>query len=254
MILQKDDKSGWNAWQAFLVTQGNTDLVCDGIPGPTTTAATKAFQSANGLTADGIVGDGTLAAAKAKGFGGLDVPAVVTSKPIVVPSDSHLAIFPVSDRVTQINQAMLARVAPQLQVKVRAFMAAAAADGKGLQVVQSLRTITEQNALFAQGRTKPGKVVTDARGGQSLHNFGCAIDMAVLDASGNIAKDARGEWDDSQYPPFHEWAAAAGLEWGGAWSHFKDMPHVQWTNGMTLAQIQGLYRQGGLGEVWKRLG
>ena len=39
-----------------------------------------------------------------------------------------------------------------------------------IRIVQSLRTIEEQNELFAQGRTKPGKIVTNAKGGSSYHN------------------------------------------------------------------------------------
>ena len=44
----------------------------------------------------------------------------------------------------------------------------------------TLRTIKEQNDLYAQGRTKPGKIVTNAKGGQSYHNYGLAIDIVLL--------------------------------------------------------------------------
>ena len=47
-------------------------------------------------------------------------------------------------------------------------------------IVSTLRTFAEQDELYAQGRTKPGKRVTNAKGGQSLHNYGVAIDFALL--------------------------------------------------------------------------
>jgi len=52
--------------------------------------------------------------------------------------------------------------------------------GVAVRIVQGLRTIEEQNSLYAQGRTKPGKIVTNAKGGQSYHNYGMAIDFALL--------------------------------------------------------------------------
>ncbi len=60
-----------------------------------------------------------------------------------------------------------------------------------IRIVQGLRTIAEQDALYAQGRTKPGKIVTNARGGSSYHNYGVAIDFAIL-----IDKDGNGTYDE----------------------------------------------------------
>jgi len=58
---------------------------------------------------------------------------------------------------------------------------------QGLKVIitQALRTNEEQNELYAQGRTKPGNIVTNAKGGQSMHNYGLAIDFAPV-VNGNI--------------------------------------------------------------------
>lgn len=88
-------------------------------------------------------------------------------------------------------------------------------------LTQGLRTHKEQDALYAQGRTKPGKVVTNARGGQSLHNYGLAFDVAFRDAKGNI------DWDD--LTPFRRFAVIAkgnGLAWGGDWRR-PDYPHFE---------------------------
>src|SRR6478736_3448878 len=57
-----------------------------------------------------------------------------------------------------------------------------------LRIVQGLRTIEEQDALYAQGRTIPGKVVTKAKGGSSYHNYGLAIDLVEI-------KDLKANWD-----------------------------------------------------------
>lgn len=98
-------------------------------------------------------------------------------------------------------------------------------------LTQTLRTKTEQNALYAQGRTKPGKVVTNARGGQSLHNYGLAFDIAFKDAHGNIL------WDVPHFARFAKIAKANGLAWGGDWKSFKDYPHFD-PPGMTWQKAQ----------------
>ncbi|HVG34723.1 MAG TPA: peptidoglycan-binding protein, partial [Pyrinomonadaceae bacterium] len=66
------------------------------------------------------------------------------------------------------------KVHPELAKRVRMLIDNLAKAGMQIEVVQGLRTFAEQDALFAQGRTKPGKVVTNARGGQSNHNYGLA--------------------------------------------------------------------------------
>ena len=54
-----------------------------------------------------------------------------------------------------------------------------------LRVTQGLRTIAEQDELYAQGRTKPGKIVTNAKGGKSNHNSGLAIDVCIVNCDGS---------------------------------------------------------------------
>lgn len=109
-----------------------------------------------------------------------------------------------------------------------------------VRIVQGLRTIEEQNALYAQGRTKPGNIVTNAKGGSSYHNYGLAIDFAILiDKDGNGTYDEL-SWDikkDNDKDGVADWLEvvkvfeAAGWEWGGRWSQLKDYPHVQKTFG-----------------------
>src|ERR1043165_556102 len=65
----------------------------------------------------------------------------------------------------------------------------------GCRFTQTLRTFEEQNALYAQGRTKPGQIVTNAKGGQSYHNYGLAIDFALLIDKNGDGKPDEVSWD-----------------------------------------------------------
>jgi peptidoglycan L-alanyl-D-glutamate endopeptidase CwlK len=58
----------------------------------------------------------------------------------------------------------------------------------------TLRTIAEQNELYAQGRTKAGKIVTNAKGGQSYHNYGLAFDIVLL-----VDKDKNGSFESASW-------------------------------------------------------
>jgi hypothetical protein len=244
LVLVKDIKcKEVGLWQKFLNSQGSTLKVDDDF-GPSTVKATIAFQKKCGISMDGKVGPSTLARAMKAGFGGFNIVApLIATKPVAPLPDSQLAMFNASSGVDKINAARLAHVAPALQERGLKFIAAAAADGVILQIVQGLRTFAEQDALYAQGRTKPGKRVTNAKGGQSFHNYGLALDLAPI-VNGSVS------WNDKLYAPYRKWAAAADLRWGGDWKKFKDMPHVEYLKGHSLAQIQGLYKDGGLARVW----
>ena len=69
---------------------------------------------------------------------------------------------------------------PPVQTRVNAFIRAAKAQGINLVVTATYRDIEAQNALYAQGRTAPGKIVTNAKGGDSFHNWRCAIDVVPV--------------------------------------------------------------------------
>lgn len=91
-----------------------------------------------------------------------------------------------------------------------------------IQVTQGYRTVAEQDALYAQGRTAPGRIVTNAKGGQSAHCFGYAADLVPEDV-------IPGEPDWNAGNPAWQKMLAAGLECGLAegatWRTFKDNPH-----------------------------
>lgn len=119
-----------------------------------------------------------------------------------------------------------------------------------IRIVQGLRTIDEQNAIYAQGRTTPGKIVTKAKGGHSYHNYGLAIDFAIM-----IDKDSSGTWEtlswdttsDADHDQIKDWQEvvgvfeAAGWEWGGRFSTIKDAPHLQRTFGYKISELLRMY-------------
>jgi peptidoglycan LD-endopeptidase CwlK len=86
-----------------------------------------------------------------------------------------------SDKVDDRSERSIATLLPKIQPYARALVAKAAANGITIKVISGLRTDEEQNDLYAQGRTKPGRIVTNARGGYSNHNFGIAFDIGVFD-------------------------------------------------------------------------
>ncbi|KAI7252020.1 hypothetical protein KC345_g11521 [Hortaea werneckii] len=105
-----------------------------------------------------------------------------------------------------------------------------------------MRTIAEQNALYAQGRTKKGNIVTNAPGGSSYHNYGLAIDFALLLPDGkSVSWDIRRDGDNDKVADWQEVAQEAkklGFEWGGDWSSFKDYSHLQMSFGLTTAELR----------------
>lgn len=102
----------------------------------------------------------------------------------------------------------------------------------------TLRTFKEQDDLYAQGRTKPGGKVTNAKGGQSYHNYGLALDIVLID--GNSAHwDVQKDFDGDGKSDWMEIVAIFkrhGWEWGGDWK-FHDAPHFQKTFGKSVADL-----------------
>lgn len=108
---------------------------------------------------------------------------------------------------------------PHVRPKARALIAQAAKMGIKAVITSGTRDYEEQNTLFAQGRTAKGIVVTNARGGQSNHNFGIAFDVTIFGGKEPV-------WDGPEYQTLGTIGVSLGLEWGGAWK-FKDDPHFQ---------------------------
>jgi len=113
--------------------------------------------------------------------------------------------------------------------------------GTPFKVYSGLRTFEEQDKLYAKGRSIPGRIVTKARGGQSMHNYGLAVDLAPFNLltpeewdlhwpnpheAGNIWFDLESTLQDSATELDSYKNDGVDYEWGGRWK-FKDVPHVQ---------------------------
>lgn len=116
---------------------------------------------------------------------------------------------------------------PQLQVCVNKFLEECRKQGLNVLITETLRTQEEQEELYAQGRTKPGKIVTNCKGYQSPHCWGVAFDFCrnvkgkeydntdgFFERVGEIAKTI---FDNTEYDLF----------WGGDFKTFVDKPHVE---------------------------
>ncbi len=89
-------------------------------------------------------------------------------------------------------------------------------------LTQTFRNHTDQAADYAKGRTKPGKVVTNAKPGQSLHNYHPAYAFDIAFKRGTTLF-----WEVDLFRKFAAIAKKYSLEWGGSWASFKDNPHFQ---------------------------
>ena len=132
-----------------------------------------------------------------------------------------------------INSRSLDDLVPPARVRVESFLDAAKKQGIDLLVTSTYRDNASQDALYAQGRTTPGKIVTNAKAGQSWHNYRCAVDVVPI-----VAGKPRWDVKDEVWQQVGALGKAAGLEWAGDWKKFKEYPHFQYTGGLTLAQLQ----------------
>jgi peptidoglycan L-alanyl-D-glutamate endopeptidase CwlK len=144
----------------------------------------------------------------------------------------------------QATENRLKNVHPELARRVTLLLVNFAIKGVEMRVTQGLRTYAEQDAIFAQGRNgHKGKIVTNAKGGQSFHNFGIAVDLCPF-------VDGKARFDDEKaFDSIGEEALIVGLEWGGNWKKIKDRPHIQ-LGGISIKECQALYSKGGLKAVW----
>ena len=105
-------------------------------------------------------------------------------------------------------------------------------------VSSTFRCNAYQDHLFAQGRTRSGAIVTNARGGQSIHNHHQNQALAF-----DIFQNIRGrEWEIPFFNAAGRIWEEMGGTWGGSWVNFVDRPHFEFTAGRTLRDIQDGWR------------
>lgn len=139
------------------------------------------------------------------------------------------------------SEKIIAGLDPKARPMFRQFLcrakATAATLGCDYVLISGNRTYAEQDTLYAQGRTRPGNKVTNARGGFSNHNFGIAGDAGVF--QGKLYLDGGNKAQAALAAKVHkacsEHAVPCGLEWGGKWTSIVDLPHFEVATGLSMA-------------------
>ena len=135
---------------------------------------------------------------------------------------------------------------PELQKKVVKLQKECLKEGIKIKIGECFRTVAEQNALYAKGRTASGSIVTNAKGNSysSMHQWGVAFDFFLdmdVDKDGKTSDDAF----NNTTKLFNKVGAIGkklGLEWGGDWKSIKDLPHFQLPDwGSTATQLKAKY-------------
>lgn len=140
------------------------------------------------------------------------------------------------------NSRDLKDLVPIVAAKCAAFVSACKEQGIDILITSTLRDNESQAALYAQGRTaigrnptiaKPlGDVVTNAKAGESFHNYGCAFDFVPM-------VNGKAQWDDLRtFGKCGLIAESLGLEWAGRWKNFKELAHCQYTSGLSLQDLK----------------
>ncbi len=127
---------------------------------------------------------------------------------------------------------------PELQKVIPKFLDKCKKRGLEVRITECFRTVAEQDALYAQGRTKPGNIITNAPGYSyaSMHQWGVAFDICRNDGKGAYYND------DGWFSKVGKIGQSLGLEWGGAWTGFVDRPHFQLPDwGSTTSRLRALY-------------
>jgi len=120
------------------------------------------------------------------------------------------------------------------------LLATAAKQGIVLVVTQAYRTFEEQAKIYAQGRTRPGRIVTYAPPGFSWHNWRKAFDVAIQVFPGDTTPR---DLYDGPWEVVGEMGEKLGLEWGGHWK-VPDLPHFQFTGRASLSSLRAKYPNG----------
>lgn len=139
-------------------------------------------------------------------------------------------LFDTLNGLTGVRDALAkGEILPRVKRLSESLVKQCAKEGIAIRVTSGFRSCEAQNALYAQGRTTGGAIVTNAKCGESLHNYGVAFDICF-----NTTTPYSGPWE--RVGAIGE---SLGLEWGGRWASFPDRPHFQLMFGCTLKDFQG---------------
>lgn len=207
--LQRDGIVGPKTWslllenvkaiQRLLNSRGYNVGNADGFYGPRTMQAVEEFQRKQGLAVTGQVNPRT-------------------RQRLFNPNDrDHYELRPSSNSLNALD--------PNVANMARRFLALARSNGLDVRITTAFRSWAESDRLYAQGRTTPGSIVSNAQGGDSFHNWGLAFDAAPFE-NGVISNDT------SKYKLMGSLGKQVGLEWGGDFKSIVDYPHFQYSYGL----------------------
>ena len=129
---------------------------------------------------------------------------------------------PTSDSISLLN--------PHVALLAKRFLNLAKVNNLDVRILSTLRSWDDQDRLYAQGRTTPGYIITNARGGGSYHNWGLALDAAPFE-NGVISNDVE------KFKKMGRLGEQVGLEWGGNFKDIVDDPHFQYTLGLSAEDL-----------------
>jgi len=181
------------------------------------------IQQSLGITADGIPGPRTAQAVAAK----LGIDTTTPAAPV-----------PTGGTIDSRSAGNIVTLRKDAQAKAREWLLKCLEAGINVKIITGTRTYQEQAELYAKGRSAPGPIVTNAQAGYSWHNFGVGWDFVVFDANGQP------QWNSPLMACCGRIAESLGLEWGGHWTGFQDIPHIQLKTGCTLADARQRVKDG----------
>jgi hypothetical protein len=156
-----------------------------------------------------------------------------------------------------VSEARLQLVYPALRTAIHTMAEMLEQAGIEIRVTQGFRTWAEQDALYAQGRTAPGEIVTNCKGGNSYHNFGLAVDC--VPSQFGLDQPYNPDWNASHpdWKRMEAVGASLGLDVGANWRSFPDAPHFQLTGQFPEGEpgpfVQAIFKQSGIQAVWDKV-
>lgn len=135
---------------------------------------------------------------------------------------------------------------PSIREKAKKFISDARAHDIDLRITFGFRSFEKQNELYNQehdGKDNDGngiiddrhEHVTNAKGGQSFHNYGLAIDVIPF-------IDGKPDWNTKKWPVISLLGKNLGFAWGGEWRSFKDLPHFEYPPGKSYKDLARLVK------------
>lgn len=131
---------------------------------------------------------------------------------------------------------------PVLREKITSLIYKSREKGLSIRIISGYRSFAEQDLLYKRGS------VTKARGGQSYHNYGLAVDVALIDKNGKISWNPHLPWDE-----VGKIGETIGLKWGGRFRTLVDKGHFALEPEIPLRELKKIYEAGGLKKVWDKI-